>query len=799
MSSETINLNQKKEKAFTRPLALFAIILVTLAGLFSPAADVQAQAVGQCWYKGSVIPTVSNETECLKPAKDGSVASWQKQGDPIPPPPNGPITGTGGKVCVLGNGSIAPGVTNEPDCNKVSGQWTTQPAADSGNDIEKRLSCATLIVGDITKCLIKISYYIFYVIPASLLAVAAIFFNSIIAIALSSVMYTADFISKAWAIVRDLANIFFILILLYIAIKIILGLGGEVKKMIAHVIIMALLINFSMFFTKVIIDSSNILALVFYNNINVSAKEIGTGEKRPYSNFLLNKLDKDISGGIVSSFDPTRLMSNSFFEKAAMQMSGISWVGVAASIGVGALIGGPFGLVVGAIGAGVATGQGGQVPDSLMLTIILVAGSTMALAAYAFFVAGIAFVSRLVELWTLIIFSPFAFMSFSIPELKKYERFGFDAWLKKLLEVAFMAPIFMFMMYLIFLLVNAKIWNGVVTANMNTYQELMFIVLQAIIVLTLLLSTAKYAKKSSGALGELMMKGAKIIGGVALGAAAGGVALAGRGLIGGVGGAAASKLAEGANRMGLRGTARGLQRIGQFASTSSFDARGIKIAGKDLAGATGLKLGEARKGGITQTRKEKVEKRIKRNEELKVGENEGLKQELNKTEADLQSLLVANAQEIENLDKTIEKKRQEAADAERRLNAARGTPGEAAAAAELTTKNSELNFAKDNKKDFLEGRDYMNSGGGISNAGGNIDALEKQKKSDIQAIKTENAARAGSYANAISGNIFSKTSTLGRATNRFIKITVPGKGGPANREAAHKIRMDVKLDSGTKT
>ncbi len=70
-----------------------------------------------------------------------------------------------------------------------------------------------------------------------------------------------------WRTLRDLANMSFIFILLYASIRMILGDGGSVKTIITKVCIAALLINFSLFFTQIVIDTSNIVAITFYNEI----------------------------------------------------------------------------------------------------------------------------------------------------------------------------------------------------------------------------------------------------------------------------------------------------------------------------------------------------------------------------------------------------------------------------------------------------------------------------------------------------------------------------------------------------
>jgi len=75
-------------------------------------------------------------------------------------------------------------------------------------------------------------------------------------------------LNDAWGAFRDLANIFFIFLILYIAIATILRLDNvNTKKLLVQLVIVALLLNFSLFFTKVLIDASNILAIRFHQVI----------------------------------------------------------------------------------------------------------------------------------------------------------------------------------------------------------------------------------------------------------------------------------------------------------------------------------------------------------------------------------------------------------------------------------------------------------------------------------------------------------------------------------------------------
>ncbi len=83
-------------------------------------------------------------------------------------------------------------------------------------------------------------------------------------------------IGVGWSAARDIANAIFIFVLLYLSIATILDLGTETKKQVVRVITMALLINFSLFFTNVMIDASNIIATGFYNaTLKIAANQEG--------------------------------------------------------------------------------------------------------------------------------------------------------------------------------------------------------------------------------------------------------------------------------------------------------------------------------------------------------------------------------------------------------------------------------------------------------------------------------------------------------------------------------------------
>jgi hypothetical protein len=73
-------------------------------------------------------------------------------------------------------------------------------------------------------------------------------------------------IEDGWMLIRDILNMSFIFLLLYIAIGTILQISHiNTQKMLVSLIMAAILVNFSLFFTQVIIDAGNIVAVHFYN------------------------------------------------------------------------------------------------------------------------------------------------------------------------------------------------------------------------------------------------------------------------------------------------------------------------------------------------------------------------------------------------------------------------------------------------------------------------------------------------------------------------------------------------------
>ncbi|MDE2399484.1 MAG: hypothetical protein KGL67_00505 [Patescibacteria group bacterium] len=801
-----------------KKLITAGFIAIILVGLFSSPAKTQAQTgsptKGTCTITDTserppIVSNVPNQTfdQCtgLKPTT-GNVA-WAADGggatvNAAPAGPTGTCTTVDTRDTVdktqYPTGATTVAKTTQADCTKMNqpglvATWTAD-ATDSTSNMFKQCSLDGNF--SIDKCTVYVLYIIFYELPAYILWLTAYIFNASIPLTIGTVLYHNNFLPEAWRIVRDFSNIFFILVLLYVAIKMILGFGGgEVKKMVVNVVIAALLINFSMFMTEVVIDSSNILALIFYNKITVNPAQTSTESDTPYYP-TLNKdktaiEEKDIAGGIVKGFDITKFLSPDSVTLQVGDKPAGSAMATAKNTATGTVIGSIFGPLGGVAGGAIgylfsASASGNQ--TGLQVAIIFTACAVFLMASWAFLIAGFAFLGRLIELWILIIFSPFALMSFSVPRLKSIKFLGWDAWLERLMHTAFMAPIFMFFLLLISKLVQIDILGGLTNTDKppSIAHALLILAIPAIIYLTMLYKATEYAKKNAGEFGAAVVKygemAAVAVGGLALGAASGGTSMAATATIGRAGAAAAnSGWAKKWESKGWGGEY--FRRAATAVGSSSFDVRGIKIGGKALG--TTIGAGEGRKDGFTERRKKQVENRQKRAKDLEVGEDEPLKQKLNNSENDLQQMMNKVARDFEIIDKDLEGQRQ------KKNDAVVGSIEEATASREIERLNNI-------KRDINDGKafNYVDSAGGIHNVssttvigGDNNGKTIKQMQREVipeqkNDVTKENRARKWTYADTT-------RSKFGQAKSFVFSGGTHSFAGA--HEAAHAIIMEAKL------
>jgi hypothetical protein len=101
-------------------------------------------------------------------------------------------------------------------------------------------------------------------------------------------------IDTLWSVVRDFFNIIFIFAIIYLGFKMILGSDDSgTKRALVYLIIAALLVNFSLFISKFIVDFSNILAeqvAIIYAGINGLVDDVEVPKVKEFSTKLISYL-----------------------------------------------------------------------------------------------------------------------------------------------------------------------------------------------------------------------------------------------------------------------------------------------------------------------------------------------------------------------------------------------------------------------------------------------------------------------------------------------------------------------------
>ena len=320
--------------------------------------------------------------------------------------------------------------------------------------------------------------YSAWFVTAMLAKFAAFILDFFIGYSLDDKSFRSVFVVEGWKVTRDLANLVFIFVLVFAAIKTVIeGLSDAVKKTIKNVIIVALLINFSLFMVRVVVDSTNILARIFYNQIEVT----GTlGDSVPGT--------KPVSIALVDKFSPQKLILD---PDTAKQMNPGENLGY----------------------------------FSLIMVLAIYLNITM---FTVFFSVGIFFLGRVIGLWIAMIFAPFAFISLTLPAKVRasMQDWGWEKWLSSMTGMAIMAPIFTFFLYLIILFTDI---GGLLSApeGSTTTIKIMAIVIPFLIIVALLKKAKTLTSQYAGEIGTQLAAAVGKVAGVAAVAATGGAALAG--------------------------------------------------------------------------------------------------------------------------------------------------------------------------------------------------------------------------------------------------------------------------------
>ena len=447
-------------------------------------------------------------------------------------------------------------------------------------------------------------------------------FDFFLGYSLSDESYRHDFIQTGWQLVRDISNIFFIIIMVWSGLIAVFNTKkASYKQVIPTLIINALIINFSLFATRIVIDLSNITARIFYNQMVVKVGgEVVSGD----TGF------KPISEAIVSSFNPQSIFRNSVLQSEDLGSDTESGSATSAD----------FNSQSKNQTQGAKFKRYSREYASYFALVTLLAIMITFSVAVMFWKTAFIFVGRVVGLYVAMIFSPFAFLSRGgLPLVSKIPSLNFGSWWGDLYKYALVAPIFVFFLYIINAFLNVEFFQkvGLDQNGQGFFGSVMYVLIPMLIIYTLVTKGVKVAETFAGDIGKMASsfgnRAAGFVGGAALGVASGGLAFAGTRTAGmlRLSETKRAELLESKSRGGLSGRLASLRLgLNDRAQSGSFDLRkSSAFTGiNKLAGGLGVSLkdnisnkiglsSDATKGGMKAIEKKEKEALKKKIESIK--------------------------------------------------------------------------------------------------------------------------------------------------------------------------------------
>lgn len=518
-------------------ILVLGLMLVVLAGIFSPTNYTEAQSLPVCTFSG----ITDNEAN------------------------NGPA----GEKCQLRTCTQSDTISQVVgiQCNLSRNLGGAETLASPGKETPPPKGCYLLSFGTWGECiswfLARIAFVIM-TLAAVVLWISGTLLNYVLDYTiLQMAANLKDFtgINIAWKIIRDLMNIAFIFLLVYEGIKIIIGQSdtGKAKSIISGIVLASLLINFSLFFTKVLIDASNIVTIGIYNSIIDSSN--------------VPKID---ASGVASE---AGIGSVSGLSVPFMNALGLANVFSSAS----------FDAIV--------TQTGSQ---TNMLVFFLMGTVVFVIVSFIFFAISIMFIVRYVTLLILLMLSPVAYMGMALPQMNGYAK----DWWKALNSQLIFPPVYMIMTLIILTLMQSEKflvngnWGEVTTGGSASSMGLLF---NFAVIIGLTIASLVIAKSTSTKGSNYIKDATANLTKFAGNAVMGGVGNIGRNTVGRVGNSLvnserfknlAFKTDKDGNvvaRSGLNGlVTRGAIKTADAAAKSAFDVRGTSTFGQ-IASATNMK------------------------------------------------------------------------------------------------------------------------------------------------------------------------------------------------------------------
>src|SRR3989344_2529742 len=202
-----------------------------------------------------------------------------------------------------------------------------------------------------------------------------------------------DFVRIGWAVVRDISNWFFVVFFLISAVATILNFDRyHARRVLPRLLIMAILVNFSLFITGFVVNAANLLMYLFVSN--------GVGQFGDIGLILSNAMRS-----VEARFSGDALAGSQFVADDPQARMGLASLQLAFSVGSIAMAG---------------------------------------LTTFIFFFLGLLLITRVVYLWVSIILSPLAFVMSSFDKTQTF----FQKWSQRFINQSIFGIIAAFFIWL---------------------------------------------------------------------------------------------------------------------------------------------------------------------------------------------------------------------------------------------------------------------------------------------------------------------------------------------------------------
>ncbi len=311
-------------------------------------------------------------------------------------------------IGILAFSPLQPLLTIQP----AHAQETTPPPPEPPTPTTRveETSCGISGGEEFAMCISNVVYVFTVGIGTSVAWVASTFFSFTVGMALQGDTYRQEFVATGWTMLRDIANMFFILILVYIAFQLMFQAETHnTMHTLVWVIFIALIINFSFFAVRLAIDAGNILATQFYNQIPGTVLIEGTNAK-------------DMTTSLMDGIGVQTALSTEPFQQFVANDPGF-------------------------------------LNTLITLSFIYISvGIMLFMLAATLLMVGVKFLMRIVVLWIAIIAAPLALVASAFPnkKIKGYYYFWQDALLKHI----FYPAVFLFVFFILTLFMETSKAEG---------------------------------------------------------------------------------------------------------------------------------------------------------------------------------------------------------------------------------------------------------------------------------------------------------------------------------------------------